>query len=355
MPLASPTTHAASIPPRTAVPPAPRPAAPAAATTDALLLEELRTCLPLLPVLAGQLKEVAGHIESAVVQVAGSFQAMAQRAREAASQTPLSDAGTAGRTAGGGLEGLIATTRQTMGALLEQIEQTSSLSHATVEQMESMEAQIDGLSKTLHEIDAVACNARVLALNGQLEAARAGTQGAAFAVVATETAKMADHAMTSSRTIRTRIDDVAATIGGAAENLRQRAANDTTAAARSRDEVTRAFDRMAGLLAEMEQTMARSRTNSDQLARDIACAVVALQFQDTVGQRIGHVVNSIEELHGLLAARLAAPGSSEGPRAAEWARHMAQRYTMESERQVLAGPGKAAGRGAAPQCDVELF
>jgi methyl-accepting chemotaxis protein len=319
------------------------------------LIEELRASLPALPVLAQQLKEVTRQIETAVVQVCENFQAMAARARQAA-QVSLIASGTEDvKAQAGGIGGLIAGTRETMADLLRRIEQTSQFSSFTVDRMETMEQQIGGLQNTLREIDEVASNARVLALNGQLEAARAGEHGKAFSVVATETAKMAIHAVESSRTIRERIEDVATTIGSAASELRDRATADTQEAARSRQQVNTALDRMVTLHEDMQQAIAESRRNSDQLAREIAGAVMAMQFQDSVSQRIQHVVQTLEELHGALQSQLgdAGPGANDGH---NWATRMAQSYTMDSERRVLADQATAEPSPGADLGDnVELF
>jgi len=330
--------------------------------TATALVHELQASLPMLPVLAGQLREVTAQIEGSVVQVCESFQAMAQRARQAAAQVPLAtDAGgaTTERPAGG-LTGLIASTRETMADLLRRIEQTSEFSSITVQRMGMMEEQIGGLASTLRDIDEVASNARVLALNGQLEAARAGEHGAAFGVVATETAKMAVHAVASSRTIRERISTVSSTIGSAAEELRNRATADTAEAGRSRTEVEQALDSMTRLHEEMQEAIAQAKRNSDQLARDISAAVMAMQFQDTVSQRIGHVVETLEELHKVFVAYVDPAGATGAKSVRNWANHMAEAYTMESERRVLAGQAteQVAEPPAQPQefgDNVELF
>jgi methyl-accepting chemotaxis protein len=331
-------------------------------SASAALVSELQASLPMLPVLAGQLREVTSQIEKSVVQVCESFQAMAQRARQAAAQVPLAtdDGARHPERPAGGLTGLIASTRETMADLLRRIEQTSEFSSVTVQRMGTMEEQIGGLATTLRDIDEVASNARVLALNGQLEAARAGEHGAAFGVVATETAKMAVHAVASSRTIRERITTVSSTISSAAAELRNRAAADTAEAGRSREEVERALDSMTRLHEEMQEAISQAKRNSDQLARDISAAVMAMQFQDSVSQRIGHVVETLEELHRVFAAYVDPAADAPAPAVRDWTNHMAEAYTMDSERRVLAERTTERGNGAAARTqdfgnNVELF
>jgi len=329
-----------------------------------MLARELQACLPMLPILTGQLKEVTRHVEEAVVKVCGSFQDMAERARQAATQATLSsgNAAAADSTEEVGIEGLISRTRATLGSLLQRIDQSSASSDMTAEQMGAMEQKIEDLTGTLHGVDEIARNARVLALNGQIEAARAGVQGAAFSIVAVETAKMAQHAATSSKSIQKRIGDVSTSINRAATELRKRAANDQCEAARSREEVNAALDTMSSLHADMQQAIEQANRNSDRLARDISAAVMAMQFQDAVSQRIGHVVHALEEMHAALqshavAAAAGAPKKcSSTAEADDWAHRLAQRYTMDSERLVLAAHTGQSNM-ASPELgdNVELF
>jgi methyl-accepting chemotaxis protein len=317
----------------------------------------------MLPVLATQLQQVTRQVEEAVVRVCGSFQDMAERARTASQITLVQDASGNGNQADkGGIQGLISDTRETLGTLLQRIEQTSTFSAVTVERMGTMEGQIEGLDCVLREVDEVAKNARVLALNGQLEAARAGSRGAAFSVVATETAKMAVHALTSAKTIRQMIETISRSIGSSSKELRERALVDTREAAMSRAEVNRSLDAMAALHEEMQQGIVQSNRNSDQLARDISQAVMALQFQDSVSQRIGHVVQTLEEMYAAIQSQLdaaAAPSASHQPECApsnSWAGRMADQYTMASEREVLAAHALPITQDAgALENNVELF
>jgi methyl-accepting chemotaxis protein len=320
--------------------------------------KEVVSCLAMLPVLETQLRETIQQIEQGVVQVGDSFAGIAQRAREAVTQISRGETDHEKIACGQ----LIGETRQTMGRLMQRIEQTSRLSQATVQRMLEIEQRIQGLERTLSEIDSVAANARLLALNGQIEAARAGAHGAAFAIVATETAKMAVHAVGASKTIRQMIGELSTEISGASQDLRQRASADSEVAAESRGEVNRTLDCMGTMHDEMRQAMQQAKENSQRLAQDISHAVVAMQFQDAVSQRISHVIATLEEIDATLRSNLDPAGIGEpSGRTAndspdDWTRRMAEQYTMDSEHKALAahvagGADDAEGLGD----NVELF
>jgi methyl-accepting chemotaxis protein len=163
-----------------------------------------------------------------------------------------------------------------------------------------------------------------------------------FSIVAKETADMAQHAAASSKTIRQLIETVATNIDKASVELQDRAATDNRDALASRAEVNKMLDSIAALHEEMQRTISASKANSESLARDISKAVVTLQFQDTVGQRIAHVIHALKGMHASFQRCMENPEASqvaEGtPPAAgnDWKEGMSQQYTMESERRVLA-------------------
>lgn len=333
-----------------------------AATTA--LLGELGKCLPVLPILAAQLREVSRSVEASVVKVCGGFMDIAQRARHTASQVSRLSNGSREAAAANkaGVNELVSDMREILKSLLGRIEQANEFSAVAVGRMETMEANIAKMDRSLVAIEDVTDEARILALNGQLEAARAGAQGVAFAVVAQETAKMAAHARSSCKAAQGLIGGISKSIGNTAEDLRKRATADTRDATQSRDEVNQSLDRMAALHDEIEEALEQSEKNSAQLARDISLTVQTLQFQDAVSQRIEHVIHTLEEIHRAFGLRLqeasaAAPdGAGAGLLTSEWADAMAKSYTMHAERQVLAVQATGGAQGdCEPDNNVELF
>jgi hypothetical protein len=173
---------------------------------------------------------------------------------------------------------------------------------------------------------------------------------------------MAQHAAESSKTIRKLIESVECGIDQASAELQGRAATDGREVNASRTEVNQMLDSLADLNEQMRQTISASRLNSESLARDISQAVTMLQFQDTVGQRIAHVVQSLREIHTSFARHLenvGEPPAGESKRLTsgrDWQADMARHYTMESERKVLAGAATGSSKQAVNEGNnVELF
>ena len=90
--------------------------------------------------------------------------------------------------------------------------------------VEALNASSGEISKILQTIDAIAFQTNLLAINASVEAARAGSAGAGFAIVADEVAKLASRAAAASRETAGKVDDVVSWITQC-EILKQEVAN----------------------------------------------------------------------------------------------------------------------------------
>ena len=92
------------------------------------------------------------------------------------------------------------------------------------------------------------------------------------------------------------------------------------------------------------------------MAGDISSAVVGLQFQDRVKQRVEHVLEALENLEQVLAGNHRETAAGKGS-AADLLAGVHSSYTMESEREAhKQATDQAATAAAAPQeMEVELF
>jgi len=112
----------------------------------------------------------------------------------------------------------------------------------------------------------------------------------------------------------------------------------------------RAFE---GKHAELEARIRDLSNSGENLAREIGAAVVGMQFQDRVSQRLGHVIEALEECHSLANA----PGANGALPATAMLRSMTNTYTMAEERDAhLRGSGASrAAPSASANSEVVLF
>lgn len=94
-------------------------------------------------------------------------------------------------------------------------------SERTSQLMRELEATSHKVHDIVQVIDSIAFQTNILALNASVEAARAGEHGRGFAVVASEVRSLATKTSTSSKEIRTMIEDISQRIVVGAEQAAQ--------------------------------------------------------------------------------------------------------------------------------------
>ena len=167
---------------------------------------------------------------------------------------------------------------------------------ALAEQHRSEQASLDRLAALATAVNdritamqAVTREVDVLALNARLVASNMGESGADFMIFAAEIRRSAQFAISQLDRIRTELN-------GAAQHLRAARAAVTDFTTRHRDAIASIPARLA---ANLEQVDARGRlavaaaaqvgSRSEEIRRQIAVQIGALQFGDIARQRIEHV------------------------------------------------------------------
>ena len=97
---------------------------------------------------------------------------------------------------------------------------------------------------------------------------------------------------------------------------------------------------------------------NETLVRDIHQAVVAMQFQDTVSQRLAHVTEALDEMNEALDPHVGSGAKTRTTFA--WLEELKRSYTMRAEREAMVGnveDSTAAQLNAEVHSDnnVELF
>jgi methyl-accepting chemotaxis protein len=310
----------------------------------------IRECLDVLAVVRQQLVETSRQVEESVVSVCGNFTGIAARAREtvAESVTVLDGQHSEGSAS---VEEAIESSRRTIASLLERMELAGKLSAMAVSSMEEVSRTVTGIEDLLGQVARIAFTNKLVALNAKIEAVHVGELGAGFEVVADEISRQADRSAELAEGISSRIQEMRGRVNSTAEDLREFLAEDSQKLEESRCEAEKSLTMLLSLHQRTRDLLERNRQENARLAGDIASAVVGLQFQDRVKQRVEHVVEALQKLEDVLAgSHLPDPdASASGLMAGVHAS-----YTMQSERNVHHQAAQPAASPAAEQAEMEV-
>jgi methyl-accepting chemotaxis protein len=278
--------------------------------------------LAVLPVIRQQLHETNRQVEEAVVNVCSNFTGIAARAREAVTESSSlleSDSSQQGAT----VESAIEASRQTIASLLDRLEQATKLSALAVAGMDEVSRTVTGIEDLLGQIQRIAFTNKLVALNAKIEAVHVGDLGSGFEVVADEISRQAERSTELAGGITDHIQTMRDRVDTAAGDLREFLAESRQKLDQSRGESEGALNALLSLHQRTAESLQRKTEENARLTNDIAAAVVGLQFQDRVKQRVEHVIEGLEKLEKAM-------GGQDSNVLAD----VHASYTMESERQA---------------------
>ncbi len=307
--------------------------------------------LPVLPVLARQLRETQAQVEHSVVTACANFNGMASRARAGVEQaTQLLGGDDSDRNAT--LFGQIESSHGTLDTLMTRIVRGGELSMKAVYRMDDVEEGMKRIGSILSAVSDVATRTRLLTVNAKIEAARVGEQGKGFAVVAGEISQLSAKSAEIVESITEILTKLSTDVGATVADLRELASADMGEVLLGKQRIEESMQALEDRHAALQDRLRIVAAEGEALADELAGAVVGLQFQDRVSQRLGHVIDGLEAVEQTLASR-------GGRDASELANELQQRCTLAEERG--AAPGASAARAplgalrAAPAGDVVLF
>jgi methyl-accepting chemotaxis protein len=145
----------------------------------------------------------------------------------------------------------------TANGVLDNAEQTLATTDVMTTRISELTAQANGVGDLLEIIREVADRSDLLALNGSLEATRAGEAGRGFALVAAEMRRLAERVTGTVADVRERVSDIKSSGSSTvmATEQSRKLANDTASAARQIVVVTRTQSEDTGHAANAMQSM----------------------------------------------------------------------------------------------------
>jgi methyl-accepting chemotaxis protein len=192
--------------------------------------------------------------------------------------------------------GFAAKTSKALTQFVDNIVGNAKLAMTLVEMTDKMGNQMKGIQSVLGEIESIAKQTNLLALNAAIEAARAGEAGRGFAVVADEVRDLSGRTNHFSQQIRASLKSIQNTILSTEDAINRMAAQDMTFALTSKADVEQAMLDIEQMNARSAHVLDEMNVISGQVEVSVNQAVVSLQFQDMVTQLLGHVQKRLDLL-----------------------------------------------------------
>ncbi|MEK7207185.1 MAG: methyl-accepting chemotaxis protein, partial [Pseudomonadota bacterium] len=255
-------------------------------------------------VLRKEIYTVIQQTEQAVNTISSSFQAVINKATIQARQAMELLEGTQGATSDGtpqSLKDFIQVSDERLNKMADEVVRVADLSVNMVRELDGVQSRAQAIDGFLLDVEKLADQTSLLALNADIEAARVGEHGRGFSVVAQEVRRLSQRSHQFSDRIRVHLKEVRTGLNKTYGDMRTLSAADMEHALTIKDDVVSLTRSLEGKNREVAETVGRINAISKEIARDVQNVVISLQFHDITSQKLSGMLEPMDDLRRTLA------------------------------------------------------